>query len=138
MVGAMLSSTPGFCATLQHSCLLLQEKKHNMQGHIQVQTSTPKKHTHFREGLMQGQQLALQDSAGVHFGEVEQVRGMHQHILCSMAYKQALQSLLRSGPLLCQPTHNLHLALSAKTCHMLYAMCKELAGTQSCSHSASE
>ena len=105
-----------------------------MQGWVQVQTSTPNRHTHFREGLVQGQQLALQDSAWVHFGEVGQVRGMHQHVLCSMAYKQALQSLLSGRPLLCQPTHDLQLTLIAKACHMLYAMRKELARTHLCNY----
>lgn len=137
MVVAMLSNTPsGFCIRLQHSCLLLQETQHNMQGRVQLQTSTPNKHTHFREGLVQGQQLALQDSARMHFGEVGQVRGVHQHVLCSVPYKQALQSLLSGRPLLCQPTHDLQLTLLAKACHMLYAMCKELARTQSCNRSA--
>ena len=66
-----------------------------------------KRLTYFREGLLQGQQLALQDPTGVQLSEVWQVGRVHQAILCAMPHKQALQSLLGGRSLLCQPTHNL-------------------------------
>ena len=45
---------------------------------------------YFREGLLQGYELALQDPAWVQLSEVWQVGWMHQAVLCSMPYKQAL------------------------------------------------